>query len=89
MMNDGLANQGDGLADRLNRGGPIAHTEDGLEAMIAARLGITIETDDNLADDGQPIRERAEDPSQGSGNVIGTPDHGDPLLHVFRSAGIL
>ena len=89
MNFDNLANQDEVAARIFERHTNVAHSEDTLESVIAAKLGIPVETDDNLDADGQPIRERAEDPTQGTGNVIGTPGYNDPLLGALRQAGVI
>ena len=89
MNFDNLANQDEVAARIFERHTNVAHSEDTLESVIAAKLGIPVEADDNLDADGQPIRERAEDPTQGSGNTVGTPQFGDPMLHAFKAAGLI
>jgi hypothetical protein len=90
-MTDSLAHQGDDLAAHLNRGTNTAYSDNTLEAVIAAKLGMPAPEDPDalpVDDNGNPIPDRAVDVFQGTGNTIGTPAFGDPLLHEFRRHGI-
>ena len=91
-MNDDLAHQGDGLAARLNRGTNTAYSEDTLESVIRGKLGIPEPVDPDalpLDDYGNPVPDRAVDVFQGTGNTVGTPAFGDPLLHEFKRHGVI